>query len=295
MADDQPDYLGIPGARKEYVETSVGRAAYIVAGGTAMGNDPAGPRVDDQPVVFLLHGLGAQSETWYRTIRVLAEQHLVIAPDLWGDGESDGPRFLKRFEPIVVALDALMQSLGINQAVVVGHSMGGLVAGRFALDHPDRVAKLVLVDAGGIGREMSWLLKLASIPVIGWLVFAPTELLVRLSARWVFYPPDHVHIGVLRSFHHSRFNHVSAEVIRRAISRVGQEDQAYILPRLGEVRVPVLVMWGEQDRLFPVGQLDGFDDAFPEIEVHIFPDVGHWPYAEKPDDFHARLLEFLDR
>ncbi len=297
MPVDASDYLGIPGARKEYVETSVGRAAYIVAGGTVLGNDPAGPRVDDTPPIVLLHGLGATSETWYRTIRVLAADHLVIAPDLWGHGESDGPVILRKVEPIVVALEALMLSLGFSRAVVVGHSLGGLVAGRFALTHPERVAKLVLVDAGGIGGEMSWLLKLASIPVIGWLVFSPAALVVKLYGGWVFSPPDHVHIGLLKSLHHSRLNHVSAGAVRRAVrsgaKRVGSEEAAYILPRLGEIEVPVLILWGEQDRLFPVRQVGWVKEAFPEVETHVFPDVGHWPYAEVSEEFNRRLVDFV--
>jgi pimeloyl-ACP methyl ester carboxylesterase len=277
------DYLDIPGARKHVVDTGRGRVAYITAG--------------SGPPLLLLHGLGATSETWRPNIATLAKTHRVVAPDLPGHGESRGPRMLTSVEPLVEAMDALCDAMGIEEASVLGHSLGGLVAMRFALDHGDRVTKLVLVDAGGIGREMSWLLRLASIPVIGGLVFLPATLTVRAYGARVFRPPGDVSIGFLKSLHHSQVNHVTANAVRRAVrstaEHLGPVDNAYLLPRLHEIDAPVLVIWGAQDRLFPVSQLEGVRNVSPEVRVHVFTDVGHWPYAESPDMFNALVTDFL--
>ena len=76
---------------------------------------------------------------------------------------------------------------------------------------------------------------------------------------------------------------------------LGPVESAYLLPRLGEIAAPVLVLWGEQDRLFPVEQLESLRQTCPLVEIHTFPDVGHWPYAEVPEGFNATLIDFLER
>jgi pimeloyl-ACP methyl ester carboxylesterase len=278
------DYLGIPGARKEIAQTTVGKVAYITAG---VGSP-----------VLLLHGLGTTSETWADTILALSKTQRVVAPDLWGHGGSGGSRRLRHIEPLVEAVDALCDALGLEATAVVGHSLGGLVAMRFALAHKHRVTKLALVDAGGIGREMSWLLRLASIPVIGWLVFSPAIVVVKLYGWRAFNPPDDVKISLLRSLHRSRVTHVSADAVRKAVrsgaEHLGPTPECFLLPRLHEIEVPVVVYWGEEDRLFPVDQLHGLEEACQQVEVHLFPDVGHWPYAEVPELFNTLLGDFLD-
>lgn len=283
--EDHHGYLGIPGARTHLVETRSGRAAFI--------------KVGSGPPLLLLHGLGTSSETWEPTIRALLDRFTVIAPDLAGHGRSSGASLRGSVEPLVKALDDLCAKLGLETAAVVGHSLGGLVAVRFALNHPDRVSHLVLVDAGGIGEEMSWLLRLAAIPLLGKLVFGPSRFWLKHYHDRLFVPPGDVDTNLLRSLHQSRTLHVTADFMRRAVGSsadlLGRVESAYLLPRLGEIAAPVLVLWGEQDRLFPVEQLDRLRESCPLVEIHTFPDVGHWPYAEVPDGFNTTLIDFLER
>ncbi len=279
------DYLGIPGARMRLVETSSGRVAFLKAG--------------SGPTLMLLHGLGTSSETWGPTIRALVDRFTVYAPDLPGHGQSSGAPLRGSVEPLVKALDEFCEEQGIETAAGVGHSLGGLVAVRFALNHPDRVSHLVLVDAGGIGEEMSWLLRLAAIPLLGKLVFGPSRLWLKHYNDRLLVPPGNVDTNLLRSIHRSRTLHVTAGFMRRAVGLsadlLGPVESAYLLPRLGEIAAPVLVLWGEQDRLFPVEQLESVRETCPQVEIRTFPDVGHWPYAEVPDEFNAALIEFLER
>ena len=219
--DDQRDYLGIPGGRMRVVETKSGRAAFIHAG--------------SGPSLILLHGLGTSSETWGATIKALADRFTVLAPDLAGHGRSSGAPLRGSIEPLVKALDDLCAALGLETAAVVGHSLGGLVAIRFALSHPDRVTHLVLVDAGGIGEEIAWLLRLAAIPLLGKLVFGPSRLWVRHYNDRLFVPPGNVDTNLLKSIHRSRALHVTADFMRRAIGAsadlLGPVESAYLLPR----------------------------------------------------------------
>ena len=282
--EGQHGYLGIPGARKHVVNTNSGRAAFIGAG--------------SGPPLILLHGLGTSSETWGPTMRALVDHFTVLAPDLAGHGQSSGAPLRGSVEPLVKALDDLCEEQGLETAAVVGHSLGGLVAIRFALNHPNRVSHLVLVDAGGIGEEMSWVLRIAAIPLLGRLVFGPSRLWVKHYNSRLIVPGD-CDTNLLKSLHRSRTLHVTADFMRRAVGSsadaLGPVESAYLLPRLGEIAAPVLVLWGEQDRLFPVEQLDGIRETCPQVEIHTFPDVGHWPYAEVPDAFNAALVDFLER
>ena len=282
--EGQHGSLGIPGARKHVVNTNSGRAAFIGAG--------------SGPPLILLHGLGTSSETWGPTMRALVDHFTVLAPDLAGHGQSSGAPLRGSVEPLVKALDDLCEEQGLETAAVVGHSLGGLVAIRFALNHPDRVSHLVLVDAGGIGEEMSWVLRIAAIPLLGRLVFGPSRLWVKhYNSRLIV--PGNCDTNLLKSLHRSRTLHVTADFMRRAVGSsadaLGPVESAYLLPRLGEIAVPVLVLWGEQDRLFPVEQLEVIRETCPQVEIHTFPDVGHWPYAEVPDAFNAALVDFLER
>jgi pimeloyl-ACP methyl ester carboxylesterase len=182
-------YLGIPGARKHVVETRktrTGQTAFIQAG---------------------------SADTWRPVIGALAERYSVVAPDLAGHGQSSGPPLSDSVEPRVDGIDSLCAYLGVETATVVGHSLGGLVAMRFALDYPDRLTHLLLADAGGIGHDFAWLLRLAAIPVLGRAVFGPARLLVKHYGKRV-QSRGGVDTNLLKGLHRSRAFHVSADVVR---------------------------------------------------------------------------------
>ena len=84
------------------------------------------------------------------------------------------------------------------------------------------------------------------------------------------------------------------KAVRSSAERLGPASSAYLLPRLHEIDAKVMVVWGAQDRLFPVSQLEGVRNACPDVVIHVFSDVGHWPYAEVPDMFNALLVDFLE-
>ena len=143
------------------------------------------------PVVLLVHGLGTSSVTWSHNIEPLAGAgYTVLAPDLPGHGDSDKPRSLS-YGPAAGArvIHDFLDALGVNRVSLVGNSAGGLIAGLFALDHPLRVDRLVLVASGGLGRDVSWALRILSVPVLAELIYQPRLLRLLGVSNRLFYRP----------------------------------------------------------------------------------------------------------
>src|SRR3954454_56401 len=118
----------------------------------------------DNPVLVLVHGVAGSSQTWEEVIPALARDYTVIAPDLLGHGESAKPRGDYSLGAYASGLRDLLAVLGHDRATVVGHSLGGGIAMVFAYQIPERTERLVLVDSGGLGKEVSIALRAASLP-----------------------------------------------------------------------------------------------------------------------------------
>src|SRR3954454_15866359 len=143
-----------------------------------------GPIDGSKPVLLLVHGIGQDSSTWRPVIHELARDHVVIAPDLLGHGDSDKPRADYAVGAYACGLRDLLTVLGVDRVTVVGHSLGGGVAMQFAYQFPERCERLVLVSSGGAGREVHPLLRLASLPgaelVMPFATASPVRRLPRL-------------------------------------------------------------------------------------------------------------------
>ena len=148
------------------------RSAFPALGivrGTVPEMDLHGQRVTyhllgDGPAILLIHGITSSSRTWRSVMHGLAERHTVVAPDLAGHGRSGKPRGDYSLGAYASGLRDLLAVLGISKATVVGHSLGGGIAMQFAYQFPDRMERLVLVDSGGLGEEVSLALRAATLP-----------------------------------------------------------------------------------------------------------------------------------
>jgi pimeloyl-ACP methyl ester carboxylesterase len=130
-----------------------------------------GSGVDDgRPVLLLVHGIADSSATWRDVLPGLARRHLVIAPDMLGHGKSDKPRHDYSLGAYANVLRDLMVALEIERATVVGHSLGGGIAMQFAYQHPLCCERLVLVSSGGLGPEVSWILRALVAPGVEYLM-----------------------------------------------------------------------------------------------------------------------------
>ena len=252
------------------------------------------------PVVLLVHGLGTSSVTWSRNIEPLAGSgYTVLAPDLPGHGDSDKPRSLS-YGPVAGArlIHDFLDALGVDRVSLVGNSAGGLIAGLFALDHPLRVDRLVLVASAGLGRDVSWALRIISVPVIGELIDQPRLLRLLNVGNRLFYRPSAFPDGFLAESYRSRSNpeirRVTIKAIRSCITLFGQRRRCRILDRLGGLAAPIMTVWGTEDRYVPVSHAYLMGRALPRTQVRTIPECGHWPHMEKAAEFNALLTQFLD-
>ena len=273
----------IPGVTQHSVEVHGIRMAYLQAG--------------SGPPVVLLHGLASSSLTWSANIQALARHFTVYALDAPGHGGSAAPKVGPGVEAGVQVLRGFLESIGQQRVTLVGNSLGGLVALRFALDYPDQVTHLVLVDSAGLGQRIPWRLRLISLPLLGRLLLHPKTISVKRFAKRLFHDPERVDRRLIHALHHARTvqlaNHLMVSMARTSVGLTGLKRHNYFLPRLGELRPPLLVVWGERDRVLPVAHAYEVARRYPGIQLEVFPECGHWPHLEQADAFNHLVLRFL--
>jgi pimeloyl-ACP methyl ester carboxylesterase len=251
------------------------------------------------PVVLMLHGLSDSLLSWYCNIDYLADAgYRVIAPDLPGSGESDKPGHLE-YDPDSAAkfVYDFTQELGIDKLSLVGNLAGGLIAGLFSLEHPDMVEKMALVGSGGFGRRVSWLLRIISVPILGEILYQPRlNAKLGLTKRLFYQPPDILdellpEMNRLKELPGARSAVIRS--IRAGITLRGLRKREFIIHRLKDSKVPLMTVWGADDRIIPLAHAEEVRRELPESLIHIVPECGHWPQMEKPDLFNPMLTDFL--
>ena len=255
------------------------------------------------PVVVLVHGIAGSSQTWEEVMPAIASAgYTVIAPDLLGHGESAKPRGDYSLGAYASGLRDLLAVLGHDRATIVGHSLGGGIALVFAYQFPERTERLVLVDAGGLGRDVSIALRAASLPgselVLPLLFSTP---LVNLAGRvggalgkiGLRGGPDVEEIArgiaTFTDLHaRTAFVHTVRAVIDPLGQRVSARDRLYLAEGM-----PTLIVWGERDRIIPVEHGHAAAELIPGSRLELFPTAGHFPHREDPVRFAEIMREFL--
>ncbi len=249
--------------------------------------------------VILIHGLGASAEIWMHNVSAIAGEHRVYVPDLVGFGLTDKPE--ATYSPTFMAafIDDFMTALCINRACLVGNSLGGGVALQYALQFPGKVQKLVLVDSAGLGREMAFIMRLATIPLVGELMMQPNRMGMAFVLKRCVYDPaviTDVLVDIyyrLDSSPEARKSILSA--LRSSATIFGGRADVLdpIIKNLGDINVPALIIWGRQDRILPVRHACFAAEKLPNARLHIFDQCGHMPNFERPQDFNGLVLNFI--
>lgn len=281
-ADGPPDIYDEK--HTHFLELEGGKLAYHTSG-------------SGSPVV-MLHGLGASSIVWAPVVEAVTRSHTACLVDLPGHGDSDEFQDGHMLPFAVSALERLVDEARCEHATVVGHSLGGLLALAFTLEHPEKVNRLVLVNAAGLSRKPFWGLRLASLPIFGHIYTLLRFILVRLFVDRVVSPSLDIGTWFLEQLRLAQTVQVSGAFIRRVLSSsldlYGIKDDLYLFPRLEEVHVPTLVIWGDRDPVLPVRTAQRILQRFPEIDVRVFDGVGHMPQLEAPDRFKEALTAFFE-
>ena len=207
------------------------------------------------PTVILLHGNANDWHEWQRNVAFLAQSFCVYALDLPGFGLSESPNTPVSPRWFSSLLRNFMESLSITDTHLVGHSLGGTVTLAFALDFPERVKKVVIVDSGGLG-QVSWKWRL--------LLF-----LIRGIKRIV---------GKEKS---------------PKYKVGGTMEDWFFIHRLHELKPPVMIVWGERDPYLSLSQAKLAQNLIPNCQLHVFPGCRHAPQRECPDEFNKLVYQFL--
>ena len=270
---------------------------------TLHGHDMAYRQAGSGPVVVLVHGITSSSATWERVMPRLAERFTVIAPDLAGHGESAKPRGDYSLGAHASSLRDLLLALGHERATFVGHSLGGGIAMQFSYQFPERCERLVLVDSGGLGRDVNWLLRAATLPgselVLPFL--AATRLLdagarvggllgrLGLGLGPICEEMARGHSTLSDSAARAAFVHTLRSVVEPGGQRVDASNRLYLAEHL-----PFLLIWGERDSIIPVSHGHATHERMANSRLEVFPRSGHFPQLDEPERFLDVLIEFID-
>jgi EmrB/QacA subfamily drug resistance transporter len=257
------------------------------------------------PPLLLVHGLFEDSLTWRKVIPRLARTHTVIAPDLFGHGESDAPRHAD-YSPGGHAdvLRDLLEVLGHHRVTIVGHSLGGGIAMSFAYCYPARVHRMALISSGGFGRDVHPLLRALSLPgagpalrlatmrptlaLLAWL----TRLLRSFGARRPARGARQLQLVLTRVGSRGR-RAAMIKTLRSVIGCRGQTvsalDRSYALRRF-----PTLVLWGTRDRMIPAHHASAALASNPGAELALLDGTGHLPHLTRAGLVAERLSSFIN-
>jgi len=253
------------------------------------------------PALLLIHGVAGSSENWRAVIEPLARRHAIIAPDLPGHGLSTGGPGDYSLGSLASGLRDLLLALGQERATLVGHSLGGGVAMQFAYQFPEMVERLVLVSSGGLGPEVSPVLRAAALPGADLFIAATAGIgktaggaIGRgLAAVGVRPGPDVAEVARgYASLSEPHRRKAFLATLRSVVNTEGQSVAATDRLYLAEA-VPVLIVWGARDPIIPVRHGEDAHRALPGSKLEVFEDAGHLPQLEQPGHFIAVLERFL--
>ena len=235
------------------------------------------------PPLVLIHGVGGDADEWAFCFEALSASHRVIALDLLGFGRSDKPFITYSIEVFVEVVDAFLHNLNIQRPSLLGVSLGAWIAAAFALQFPERVEKLVLVDAAGVWGNTTEL---------------PVDLHVssRRHAREVFelllYDKSLATDALVDLAYEQHLARGDGYTVHRVLQNL-REGREFLDNRIAGISTPTLIVWGEEDVLIPIATGRLMHRLIRNSRLEVIPQCGHLPAFEKPAEFVRRVLEFL--
>ncbi len=273
------NYLDVRGSRIRFHETG----------------DPAAP-----PVV-LLHGIGRSLEDWALQHSRFDDAYRVISIDMPGFGLSQRFPATTTLPVLADGVWATLDTLGETRPVhLMGNSLGGAVSMTMLASAPERVTTLTLVNSAGFGKEVTWALRILAVPGLG------RQMLRHIDPRTAprvertlfrdraLVTPERVEMAI-RIARQPDFAPVYLEVAKAlgGFRGVAAAWRAALLASLAEVDLPTMILWGERDMILPSHHLAAARAAFPHAKSHMFPDTGHMPQIERPDEFAGLVRPML--
>ena len=253
----------------------------------------------DGPVLVLIHGSNASLHTWEQWVGILGKDYRIISLDLPGHGlTGNNPAGVYDSASYVRVVDRLLTKLNVDKAVIGGNSMGGGVSWAYALEHPEKVEALLLVDASGQPYARSGKtplgFRLMRMPVI-------KEAARFIAPRSIFESSVKTSMSVQSEIDDKlidRYWELNRYPGNRNATMQRFSNSKSMVPgtkeRLSTIKVPVLILWGAEDNLIPVTAAKWFAEAIPQAKLIIYPNVGHIPMEEIPQKSANDVKIWLD-
>jgi pimeloyl-ACP methyl ester carboxylesterase len=236
------------------------------------------------PPLVLVHGVGGDADQWCFCLAAFSARYRIIALDLPGFGRSDKPAIDYRIAHFVDALAALVKALELPPAHLLGHSLGGWIVASYALARPQDVRSLILNDAVGLDEGAS------ALPVD---LHLTTRANLRKAFEAMFFDQGKVSdalVDLAYGLHRSRGDGPTIDSVLRTLAEPGEKLDG----RLASIRVPALLLWGEDDRIAPLAMAEAFRRGLPDARLATLPRCGHLPCIEQPEAFAENVLRFLE-
>ena len=254
-----------------------------------------GPKTDNEPIV-LIHGTSASLHTWNGWVDALKEDRRVIRFDLPGFGltgpDPENNYKIERYAQVVIAM---LNELKVKKVVLAGNSLGGYVSWATAVLYPNRVSKLILVDASGYRfqpESVPLAFKLAQHPLASLLLkdVLPKSL-VADSVKNVYGNPDLVSDELVGRYYDLSLREGNSSALK---ARFKQMSPGFLVDKIKTISAPTLIIWGGKDRLILPKFGHQFDQDIANSHLVVFDELGHVPHEENPQSTVLAVKQFLD-
>lgn len=238
--------------------------------------------------VILLHGYQGSWGLWQQTMGYLGAFYRTYALDFWGFGESGTKRSTYAVKDFVSLVYQFMDQLGIVRAPLVGHSMGGTVSLLTALEHPDRVQKVVVIGSPIAGSSLYFFPRVFGYRPVGWLMYHNLWIYKRFYRMLSpFYSKD-------KSWAEMMDRDVSRTTMEAFFSSIGSLRRTDLRPSLHLIQSPVMGMYGDKDIVVNPNQWKPLQEGVSKVQIARFHTAGHFIMLDEPMAFNQKLKEFLD-
>jgi 2-hydroxy-6-oxonona-2,4-dienedioate hydrolase len=250
-------------------------------------------RPDDELVLFL-HGTGGHAEAYIRNLGPHGERRHAVAMDLIGHGFSQLATEPLEIPHYVEHVLALLDQLSVERAVISGESLGGWVAARIALDHPERISRLVLNTTGGTRADAQVMARIYSLSMRA--VEEPTWEFVRERLEWLMADPSSVNDDLVATRQAIYSQPGMVESMRATLALQDMDTRVRNLisdDDLARIAAPTLVLWTSHDPTAPADEGRRIADLIPNAQFALMENCGHWPQYESAEEFNRIHQEFL--
>ncbi|MFC3680790.1 alpha/beta fold hydrolase [Bacterioplanoides pacificum] len=249
------------------------------------------------PVLVLLHGVASSLHTWDGWTEQLKDRYRIIRIDLPAHGLTGPDPKLERYQIgyMVDKLDKFLNKIGVRKAALAGNSLGGYIAWNYALHRPDRIEKLILIDAAGYPQDMPFIMNFAALPVIGEMsTLMMPRFIVSSNIHDAYGDEDKVSDQLVKRYHDLTLRPGNRKGLVNVFRTMKEQSHN---PQLGDrvrdIRTPTLLLWGEEDQWVPLTVMERFRQDLPNAQVITYEGVGHMPMEELPVQSARDAAQFL--